>query len=228
MKKKFIALSMLMFASNSHCMTRSVSNREITTQKSENNPQYRTAEDIRNGEQITPAFQEFLQKNKAKTIEPLNEHSSTGTALNQVNEQDSEDQAINFDVNSPEPESQATSPQTNLQRLNQQLNSVARSAYQNIASLGTPTGRQAFVDSVSAMFTNAGQSVPSAASFRAFFSSITPNMSMPDFMSFFNRFFAKSAKAPVEPVTQAPVDDEGLTTLEEGSFFPDRSSKIYY
>ena len=218
MKKKFIALSMLMFASSSHYMTGMHSVETTVGSK----PTERTSAPIkttsmfsgwnllrRNSEpEITPLEKRLTQSEDARP--PQTEDARLNQGNEQVsNEPISENQAVNVDVNYPEPESQATSSQTNLQRLNQQLNSVARSAYQNIASLRTPTGRQAFIDSVSAMFTNAGRSVPSTASFRAFFSSITPNMSMPDFMGLFNRFFAKSAEAPgaEAPGAEAPVEN---------------------
>jgi hypothetical protein len=103
----------------------------------------------------------------------------------------------------------AAAPKTPLQRFNEQLNSVARSAYNSITSLGNLEGRQQFVKSVSAAFTNVGTKAPSLQNFKEFFTKIKPNMSMPDFTALFNKLIGKNTK--VEDMTKMKETEKKQT-----------------
>ena len=132
-------------------------------------------------------------------------------------------------VKPPKPPKPAQPEQTPLQRFNQQLNSVASSAYTSIASLGKPGVRQKFVDSVSAAFTNVGKKAPSSADFKAFFKKLTPNMSLPDFKALFNKIFGEKSLG-IEQIRKFPEETRQIlakkTNQELAAKAPEGAAQI--
>ena len=66
-----------------------------------------------------------------------------------------------------------------------------RALYNSLPTLTTAQGRQAFKDSVSAMFKSSGKAEPSSRSWSEFFASLTPNMSF--------SMFSKSVTEKLDP-----------------------------